>query len=279
MRKQSIIMFGSPCSGKSTSLTTLLKPEHLKKHPETRLVFLTTESNAQAGLEFGLRHYKIKPEPNQLIIAEVRPKEKAAFTAKLAAFKEFSKGSMKDAFQVGKDTSANRSKYDYLNRVIEGLVEFSGIDYATGETVKLGNIAELKETDILCIDGLTPIIHGIWNMLQGDKLVNDQNDYQVIQKQVKDITQELVNSTKCSIIMLAHEETDANNKVRIALNCGQKLHGSYVGSWTNSIYCFKTLAGDFRWSGKKANVGDIAPRDIPAQDNLIPDFSQYNFFD
>lgn len=257
---------------------TLLKPEHLKNHPDTRLIFLTTESNARAGLEFGLRHYKITPSPNQLIIAEVRPKEKAAFAAKLAAFKEFSKGTLKEAYKVGVDSSANRSKYDYLNRVIEGLVDFSGVDYATDETIKLGNIAELKETDILCIDGLTPIIHGIWNMLQGDKLVNDQNDYQVVQKQVKDITQELVNSTKCSIIMLAHEELDAGNKLRIALNCGQKLHGSYVGSWTNSIYVYKTPAGEFKWSGKKSNVGDIAARDFPAQDGIDPDFSKYNFF-
>jgi len=80
-----------------------------------------------------------------------------------------------------------------------------------------------------------------------------------VQKQIYDISQELINSTSCSVIMLAHEEVTKDNKIRIALGAGQALHGKYNGLWTNVIYAYKTNAGGYFWSGKKMNVADIVP--------------------
>lgn len=275
MRKQAICIYGAGCCGKSASLATIFK---LKEQKDLRLIFLAADANAFSGLMWGIKHYNIELQPNQLIFSEVKAKTKKAFSAKLSAFKSFSEGTGKDAYQVGKESSANRSKYTYLVSIIEKLEKFSGIDYVTKEEINLGNIADLSSNDILCIDGLSPISHGIWNLIQGDKLVNDQNDYQIVQKQIYDISQELINSTSCSVIMLAHEEVTKDNKIRIALGAGQALHGKYNGLWTNVIYAYKTNAGGYFWSGKKMNVADIAARDFPESDSLKPDFSLYNFF-
>lgn len=276
MAKQAICLFGDGCTGKSASIATLFKLRD--KVPGMRVIFLSTESNAFNGLKWGLKHYGVDLKENELILAEVKPKVKKAFSAKLSAFKKFAEGTGKEAYSVGKETSANKNKYTYLIAVLEKLDSFVGIDFVTDEEVNVGNIAELSSTDFLVIDGLSSITHGIWNLLQGDRLVNDQNDYQIVQKQVVDITSELITSTDCHIVLLAHEERAKDDKIRIALKAGQALHGSYKGLWANVIYSYKTNAGGYFWSGKKMNVADIAARDFPEKDGLQPDFSLYDFF-
>lgn len=271
IKKPAVLLYGGGCVGKSFSLASIFKV------PKKRLIVLSTENNAIAGLEKGLAHYKIKLEPNQLIIAKVTPKSKKAFSAKLNAFKTFAANSVTANYSTDKNSSANKDKYTYLIDVIAKLTKLNGVDYVTGEEVELGNIAELEEHDVLAIDGLTPIVHGIWNIVQGDKLVNDMNDYQVVQKQVTDITSELVNSVDCTLIMLAHEEVDSKGVLHPSINCGQALHGRYIGHYTDTIYAYKTMGGKFVWSGKKAKV-ETGARSYPAEDNLEPDFSLYDFF-
>ncbi len=274
--KQAIILlYGSGCVGKSFSLATLFKLRDIR--PNQRVILLCTENNSLPGIEQGIRHYNIKLEPDQFIIVEVKPKQKRAFKAKAAAFRKFASGTKEQVYSSPKDTNANKDKYTYLIDVIDKLESLTGYDYVTNEEVKLGNIAELEEEDVLIVDGLTPIIHGIWNLVQGDKLVNDQNEYQIVQKQVKDITQELVSSITCSLVMLAHEEQDKKGITRPHLNCGQALHGNYIGAYTDTIYAYKTMANKFCWAGKKLNV-ETGNRNFPASDSLEPDFSKYFFF-
>lgn len=274
VKNPKILLYGGGCVGKSHVLATLFKLRDIR--PNQRVIILATENNALAGLEKGLAHYKVELQPNQLIIALVKPKSKKAFGAKLSAFKAFAENSVSANYSTDKNSNANKDKYTYLVDVITKLTKLEGIDYVTKETVNLGNVGELEKEDVLCIDGLTPIVHGIWNLVQGDKLVNDMNDYQVVQKQVTDITSELVNSVDCGLIMLAHEEADAKGVLHPSINCGQALHGRYIGHYTDTIYAFKQ-GSKFLWSGKRVKV-ETGARSFPAEDNLVPSFDKYDFF-
>ena len=279
--KQAIILlYGLGCSGKSFALATLFKLKN--KRPNQRVIVLATEKNSLAGLERGLNHYNITLEAGQLIYAIIRPTQKKAFSAELSALKKFAKDSVSAAQSTSKDSNANKDKYTYFIDVVGGLVDFEGIDYVTKEIVKLGNISELGEEDILVIDGLSPIIHGIWCLLQGDRKVNQVGDYQVVQKQIKDFTYELVNNIPCSLIMLAHadrvfDDIEKMEKIRVALDAGVALSGKYIGAYSDVIYAYKTNANKFVWAGHKMNV-ETAARNFPAKDNLEPDFSLYEFF-
>lgn len=275
-----ILLYGLGCSGKSFSLATLFKLQTLR--PEQRVIILTTEKNSMSGLERGLKHYDIKLKAGQLFYTVIRPKNKKAFGTELTALKKFASDTVTQTMTTSKDSNANKDKYTYFIDVIQGLHSFKGIDYVTGEEVNLGNISDLTESDILVIDGLSPIIHGIWCLLQGDRKVNQMGDYQVVQKQINDFTYELVNSIDCSLIMLAHadrlmDDIEKTEKIRVALDAGVALSGKYIGKFADVIYANVTTAGKHVWTGKKMNV-ETAARNFPSADGLEPDFSLYNFF-
>lgn len=263
------------CTGKSFSLATLFKLQELR--PNQRVVILTTERNSIAGIEQGITHYKIDLKPNQLIVVEVKPTSKKAFGAKLNALKQFANESVSQTYSTDKGSNANKDKYTYLIRVITKLTKLTGIDYVTNEAIDIGNIADLEEEDILVIDGLSPIVQGIWQLCLGDRIIGAIGDYNTVQKQLMDITSELVNSIECGLIMLAHEELDAKGTMYPALNAGQAIFSRYLGNYTDVVYNYRTPSGKYVWSGKKMKVA-TAPRSYPMEDQLAPDFSLYNFF-
>ena len=275
-----ILLYGLGCSGKSFSLATLFKLQTLR--PNQRVIVITTEKNSMDGLQRGLKHHKIDLKAGQLFYTAIRPKNKKAFKTELSALKKFASETITQTMQTSKDSNANKDKYTYFIDVVGGLETIKAIDYITGEEVMLGNIAELKEEDILVIDGLSPIIHGIWSLLQGDRKVNQMGDYQVVQKQINDFTYELVNSIECSLVMLAHadrlmDDIEKTEKIRVALDAGVALSGKYIGKFADVIYANVTNAGKHVWTGKKLNV-ETAARNFPNADGLEPDFSLYNFF-
>lgn len=271
-----VVLYGEGGSGKSTSIATLFKLR--EQRPGMRVIFLSTESNAIPGIQFGLDHHKIKVEPKQFYVAKVEQKtKKKAFVAELAALRQFAKDTIDTTYNVDKKTNANKDKYTFYIDVVSKLTNVVGVDYVTGEEVDLGNIGELTEQDILVVDGLSLIVAGIWSLIQGDRMMNAQNDYQVVQKALKEFTINLTQALDCGLVLLAHAEQDKQGLWRPAINCGQALHGSFGGVFTDIIYAYRTQANAFKWAGKKLGYETIA-RSLPFQDSLDPDFSKYNLF-
>jgi hypothetical protein len=279
--KQAIILLhGLGCSGKSFSLATLFKLQNLR--PEQRVILLATEKNSLDGIRRGIEHYKISVKPGQFFYQVIKPKSKKAFTQELVALEKFAKDTVTATYTVKADSNSNKDKYTYFIEVVRGLSNLKGTDYITEEVVNLGNIGELAEQDILVIDGLSPIVNGIWGILQGDRKVNVIGDYQVVQKQLNDFTYELVNSIECSLILLAHsdrlmDDIEKTEKIRVSLDCGVAMSGKYIGKFSDVIYANATNSGKYVWTGKKMGV-ETAARNYPQEDNLVPDFSLYNFF-
>jgi hypothetical protein len=278
MKQAKILLYGLACVGKSFSLATLFKL--LKWYPDMRVIYLMTERNAMSGLERGLTHHKIELKENQLIYCVVRPKSKKAFKNEANALKKYVSQSAADA-QKADASNMNKDKYTYFNDVINGLDSFKGIDYITKEEITIGNVGDLDYTDILVIDGLSPITHGIWNIVKGDRVGGQQNDYQVVQYWIKQFTTNLI-EIDCSVILLAHadkimDDIEKIEKMRVSLDAGVALAGKYAGNWGDVVYAYVNAAGKRLWAGKKMGV-EAAARNYPEEDNLEQDFSLYNFF-
>lgn len=278
MRVSKVLLYGLPASGKSSAIATLFKLQD--KRPDQRVILLCTERNSLAGIEFGLKLHKINLKPGEFIYSIARPKSKKAFSAELNALTAFTKQSQADA-QKSDATNQNKDKYTYFMDVISGLASFTGIDYVTNEEVKLGNVGELEESDILVIDGLSTISYGIWNTVKGDRVISQLQDYGTVQHWLNKFTQGLVN-LDCSFILLAHadrvtDEVEKIEKIRVSLEAGNALAAKYIGNFSDCIYCYADASGKRYWAGRKMNV-EAAARNFPEQDKLEPDFSLYNFF-
>jgi len=287
--QNAIILYGAPAAGKSHSLATIFKL--LPKNPKLRVFLLATDKNSIDGLVKGLKFHKIKLEPGQLFVNIITSTgKKKAFENELGALTKFQNQSFKDAAQMP-DDAANKKNYTYYIDVLNGVKTYKGKDAVTGELKDFGNLSDLLPTDILIIDGLTPIIHGIWELMQGDRIISQIGDYQMVQKRLNTFAQSLTTSLSCHLILLGHadrtfNDLDKTERICLALDAGIALAGKWGGKFTDMIYCYTKEGLDpvtkkrglvYKWSGLKPNVETIA-RNFPAQDDLEPDFSLYNFF-
>lgn len=270
-----IILYGAGGAGKTVSVVTAL----LNMPEGSRMVCLMTERNSISGLEFGLAKYNIEVKPGQLITTFPEEKKKAFvdFERALTLFENQSKTS---ALRGDSNATQGKENYGYLNKIIKTLSNFTGTDYATGETVSIGNIGELTSNDILVIDGLSPLGNEIWNSLVGDKLAISQTDYGPPQRAMYLIFSQLA-KLECNVILLAHEKEvvdDSGTLAAIKVNTwvGNSSYETMMGLFTDVIYCYR--AGTlFKWAGQRNKVYTVA-RNIPAKDGLEPNFSTHNIF-
>lgn len=274
-----IILYGGGGTGKSTALATLF----INPPENRRLIYVMTERNAARGFEFGLKHYKVDIKPGQVIYVfpQVKARNKA-FSNLNRALAAYTKESKKEALSGDSNSTQGKEHYTYLQDIINRLENFVGLDYVTGEQVKLGNIGMFETSDILAIDGLSTIGKEVWNSTVGDKIAIGQNDYMPAQNLMYGILSELSILT-CQVVVLAHERelTDKDgNLVRRVVNTwvGQSNYETLMGLFTDVIRAVATPMG-YKW-----DIGDakshVISRRIPkgAIKTVEPNFSKYDFF-
>ena len=273
-----ILLHGLSASGKSYSTATLFKLRDIR--PNQRVVYLCTEANAITGIERGLKAYNIKLEPNQLMYSVVRGKKKKVFGNEISALSKYVAQSAQEA-QKNDSSNMDKDKYSYFLDVLKGLESFKGVDYVTKEDVLIDNVGYLEKEDILVIDGLSPIVHGIWQIVKGSRVVSQLSDYGIVQYWLQTFTKNLID-LDCSIILLAHtdrhyDEVERVEKLRVSLGAGTALASKYAGSFSDVIYAYSDNQGTRMWAGRKLGV-ETAARNFPEKDKLVPNFSLYNFF-
>jgi hypothetical protein len=279
MSKQSkILLYGLGAVGKSFSTATLFKLQEIR--PEQRVIYLCTERNAISGLSKGLLHHKIDLKEGQLYTSVIRPKSKKSFANDVSALTKYVKQSASQS-QQSDQSNMDKDKYTMFLDIMNGLQSFIGTDYVTKQEVKLGNVGDLTDDDILVIDGLSPITHAIWQITKGSRVGGQMSDYGTVQYWIKQFTTNLI-ELECSVILLAHadkiiDDIEKVEKMRVSLDAGVALAGKYCGNWGDVIYAYMTNAGKRVWAGKKLGV-EVAARNFPEEDNLEQDFSLYNFF-
>jgi len=270
-----VMLFASGGKGKSFAVASALKdaPE------DRRLIYIMTERNAASGLERGLAYYGVTVEPGQLIYVFPKKKEKA-FTNLKRAVDAYAKQTKSVALQGNKDSTMNKESYTFLQSILGAFESFEGVDYVTREKVSIGNVGNLDSSDILVVDGLSPITHEVWNTIVGDKIAISMNDYMPVQHVIYSLMANLA-SLECNLILLAHEKEITDDKGTVLqvvpdFGCGHAIMHKLMGCFTDIIHAY-TFGKDYRWEGHRDKVSCVA-RVIPRETNLLPDFSLYNFF-
>ena len=275
-RLDKVLIYGENSVGKSASAATAL----IDAPEDRRLIFLMTERNAAGGLEWGLKHYEIVPEEGQVIY--VFPKEKKKAFANLnRAVKDFSTQSKADALKGDAKTTGGKENYTYLSNIINKLEDFTGIDYATGKEVKLGNVGNLDKDDILFIDGLSPISKEVWNATIGDKIAISMTDYMPAQNILYGILAEL-SKLDCHVVLYAHsrDKTDDDGKLlrtEVDTGVGVANYSRLMGLFTDVIYA-KREGLKYGWAVNTPKVHASSRRIDNKEKDIQPDFSMYGFF-
>jgi hypothetical protein len=275
-KQERIIPFGFGGVGKTHALASIFL---LKEYnPNMRMIFIGIDKNALSGIERGLKFYNIQLEPGELIICiHTDTKAKQGFKNQIAAAKKFAT----DDASKSSVTTDNRTKYSEFIAVCEGIDALKGYDYVTREEITIGSSFDLDINDILVLDGLTFIMDSIWALTTGDRLLVDYYvDYKAVQRQLTIFTNNL-NKLSCSVIMLAHadkivDDVEKKEQIRIKLDAGTALASSYIGKWSDVIYCYKE-GNERYWSGSSRGVETVA-RNFPEEAKLAPNYSLYDFF-
>ena len=141
--RRKIVLYGLACSGKSSAIATLFGL--LESRPTQRVVYVVTDRNAISGLEWGLQHYNVQLKEGQLYTSIIERKKvgnKKSFGNEVEALTRFQKQSS-SAAQSNDATNMGKDKYNYYIDVLNGMNNFKGIDYVTGEEVVLGDVGDL----------------------------------------------------------------------------------------------------------------------------------------
>lgn len=272
-----IIIYGNGGCGKTTSTVSILKDAP----KERRLIYLMTERNSLGGIKFGLEKHGIDLKPGQLIYVFPQEKKRKVFTDLERSIGNYTTQSKVTALQGNSMSTEGRENYTYLLKIIKLLGSFTGTDYATGESVTIGDVGELTPNDVLIIDGLSPLGAEIWNSMVGDKIAVSQNDYMPVQRTLYGVLSALA-KLDCHVIMLAHDREhyidNGNTLEMIKVNtwCGVSNYETIMGLFTDVIYAYAN-GTMYKWAGKKPKVHTVV-RTLPPKDGLEPDFSKYNFF-
>jgi hypothetical protein len=270
-----IILYGAGGTGKSTSIATTL----IDAPANRRIVYLMTERNAVSGLEYGLQKHGINPAPGQIVYVFPQEKKKA-FVDLERAFALYEQTSKTEALKGQSATTQGKENYGYINKILKTLAKFTGQDFATGETIEIGNVGDLTSSDILVIDGLSPIGNEIWNSMVGDKIAISMTDYGPPQRAMY-LLFAAIAKLDCHVILLAHEKEVLNDSgtldcLRVNTWVGNSNYETLMGLWTDVVYAYKQ-GNAFKWAGQRPKTYTIA-RNIPAKDNLEPSFHTHGVF-
>jgi hypothetical protein len=280
-----ILLYGAGAAGKTVSLATIVPG----LEEGGRLVIVRTERNAVSGLEKGFAIHKITPKPGQVITVFPAKKEKAFANLSLSV-KEFQNNTLRNAKSGNSDSTEGREKFTYFQDILNSLMNFIGEDYVTGEEVKIGNVGELTDKDVLVIDGHTPIVSEVWGTIIGTRLVTNMGDYMPVQKIILDIMRNL-HALECHVVLLAHEKqtykevsdgrntTSVPDKIVFNAGCGEANYEQIIGCFTDLIRA-SSLNGRYNWDVRQPNV-DARIRNVNIPDSarqIEPNFTKHGYF-
>lgn len=275
-----VVLFGAGGSGKTTSIGSLF--HLLKDRPKQRVIMIALDNNSILGIESALKYHKVELKEGQLYIAKLAKTKKSPFGLKSRALLEFSKQTKDEGYSTPKQSTLNREKYDLYRRIMDIFESLDVYDYVTEEPTNLGNVGDLTNQDILWIDSLTPLVRGLWQFVKADRITKEIGFYGTVQDEISDLCLNLTSSIECGLVIVAHEERDAEEgKVRPCLMAGQALHGSWTSLFSDVIYVWKDQSGKHFFSAKKPKV-ETVPRSFREEDKkkdrLDADFSKHPIF-
>ena len=269
------MLYSAAGTGKTIATTTLLKI------PELKVRYLCLESNSMPAIAEGLDIHNITElTKGQLTIAT--PKGSGINNA---------------------DTYMDQTDDSFYQAIIKSaIMNYAGVDVATGEDVKYGQMLTWGKDVCLVIDGLTMLQYACANrgrvvsLKRNNDKSNPLSEFYMGQDTLIGTIYQLMQSFKGHIVILAHETQSVEvarkkyrNLTEIHPALGTRsIVSPFLGRFTNVFYQRRNIqTNKFVWSVAQPGVYTVSRNiKIPTGrrgvnlDNLPPDFSDeiYSFF-
>lgn len=174
--------------------------------------------------------------------------------------------------QLTKVSNANRNDYQQFLRLVETLGSYT--DQRTGRT--LGPVDEWGTDSVLIVDGLSGLSKMAMQLVVGGKPAKSQPDWQIAQDCVENLIDKLVYDTKCSFVLIAHQDRETNEvtggtEVTVQ-TLGRKLAPKLPQKFDEVIQAVR-LGSTFTWDTATPNIA-LKTRRLPIRTDLKPDFHQ-----
>lgn len=272
-KRLAMLLYSMAGAGKSVSITTLLKIPNLK----VRLLAL--EDNCLPAIEEGLAIHEIPElQEGQFTIAELNG----------TAITDI-------------DTYMNQSEDSIYQTAVMKLIDFTGIDVATGNEARLGNALNWGDDTVLIIDGLTMLQFACAS--RGKVKINGNKDARAAfyagQDALIGYIYQFLQRSSAHFILLAHEASSdpeqlAKHKTLQATHPAlgtRSIVSPFLGRFNVVLYAkYNKQTRQYIWSGDEPNTmtvmrniqtkGLVYKNRSVTNSNLPADFTfeGYNFF-
>lgn len=247
----SVLLQGSPASGKSTALRTII----------------------DAGLEL----FVIKTEPSEVL--DDLPKNKAhwmyippATTPLVTQIKNAKLINALSFKALSGLEEMDRTQYQQYIRVLEGCNNF--VDDRTGQPY--GDVTTWGHDRAIVIDALSGLSQMALDMIVGGKPVKGKEQYGVAMSNIEDLVNYLATNTRCLFVLLAHtgieplQDAIGNPTALMVDTLGQKLAPKIPKYFSDVIHAKREGT---EWSWSTLTYGMVCKaRNVPWSDKIPPSF-------
>lgn len=276
-KRLAMFLYSQAGVGKSVSLCTLLKI------PGIELCILPLEDNCLPAIQEGLRIHGITElRKGQLVIAD-----------------------MNNSAITSATTFVDQSDDSVYQAAVQRLMNFTGTDVATGETLKLGNALAWKNNRVLAIDGLTMLQFACQSRgkVKAASQNNDKDPRMAFyqgQDALLGYVYQILQRSKAHIVLLGHEamSDEAQQSKHKSLKNVHPYLGTrsivspFMGRFNVVLYAkYSARLRKYVWSAQEDGVMTVV-RNITTKDktydgfkvslNQLPadfSFDGYDFFD
>ncbi|MGH2638455.1 MAG: AAA family ATPase [Rhabdochlamydiaceae bacterium] len=252
--KSNILLFGPVGTGKTTSIRTIIENCN-------RDIFITS-------LEPGIETILGETDPFRVHWHYVPP---AKISWEMMG-KILRQASMLQIDQIIKSPIPFKSEFTQFLDVYSACENF--ICDRTGK--EFGPVDDLGEKDVWVIDGLTSLCRMAIQLLNGAAILRTQPGWYGAQNVVENFLNKCTGDTKCSFILLAHEDRLISPLTGASIHSAQSLGNaltSRLATMFDEIIYSRREGNKFTWSTSEDGMPDLKARILPFSNNLEQDFN------
>lgn len=254
-----VLLIGPAGTGKTYSIATLVEAG-------IEVFYLSLEPGLEALLGYWTDNGK--PVPPNLHWHFMKPAD-ASFAELQSASLAINTMSLKVLSDM---QDPKRSKYNQFYKLYSVLNDFE--DQRT--KAKFGPVDSWEPTRALVIDSLTGLNNASLSSVVGGKPVRSQSDWGIAQNQLESLLRKLVDGCECHFVLLAHVEREVDQilgGVKLMVSTLGKALAPKIPPMFSDVILTKRQGTTFSWSTADS-LADTKTRNLPLQENILPDFRQ-----
>jgi AAA domain len=180
-----------------------------------------------------------------------------------------------DLAGLAKMKDINRSKNNQMNAVYGILNDFE----CQRTKTKFGPVDSFTNGCVLVIDSLSALNRIIMDMILGNKVVREFQEWQIAQTATMNFLHKLTSGCICHFVLIAHVEREVDpvlGGVKLMPSLpGKAISASFGQPFSDVILAVREQT-NFYWDTANSQA-DVKTRNLPIQSKIVPDFGQiYN---